>query len=172
MTLLRGGAVAPSRRIRVLKIDTEGAEVPIVRGMTGLLRDRLIEHIVLEITPMHWPRFGIAARDAAAHAAFAAITDTYHYTAYLMYTQSVRQPPRRLIGSVFKRVDHHPLGVGPPDTDCPLGGGAFAPFWEIVDMKRFFTDYCLTFLEKVGHGGKCGNVWFASRESWYDVEKN
>ena len=47
------------------------------RRMTGLLRDRLIEHIVLEITPMHWPRFGIAARDAAAHAAFAAITDTY-----------------------------------------------------------------------------------------------
>ena len=86
MTLLRGGAVAPSRRIRVLKIDTEGAEVPIVRGMTGLLRDRLVEHIVLEITPMHWPRFGIAARDAAAHAAFATITDTYHYTAYLMYT--------------------------------------------------------------------------------------
>ena len=39
-------------------------------------------------------------------------------------------------------------------------------------MKRFFTDYCLAFLEKVGHGGKCGNVWFASRESWYDVEKN
>ena len=62
--------------------------------------------------------------------------------------------------------------AGPPDTDCPLGGGAFAPFWEILDMKRFFTDYCLTFLEKVGHGGKCGNVWFASRESWYDVEKN
>ena len=61
--------------------------MPIVRGMTGLLRDRLIEHVVLEITPMHWPRFGIAARDAAAHAAFAAITDTYGYTAYLMYTQ-------------------------------------------------------------------------------------
>ena len=43
---------------------------------------------------------------------------------------------------------------------------------EIIDMKRFFTDYCLTFLEKVGHGGACGNVWVASRESWYAVEKN
>ena len=81
----------------------------------------------------------------------------------------VRQPPPRLIGF---RVDHHPLGVGPPDTDW-LGGGAFAPFWEIIDMPRFFTDYCLTFLEKVGHGGECGNVWFASRRvgmTWRKTE--
>jgi len=53
--------VAPllgGRRVRLLKIDVEGAEMDVLLGMQEALRQRLFERIVVEITPRFLENFG------------------------------------------------------------------------------------------------------------------
>ena len=45
--------------ILLMKIDTEGFEADILIGMKRLLVNRQIKNIVVEITPLFWPEFGM-----------------------------------------------------------------------------------------------------------------
>jgi len=42
------------QRIRLVKIDTEGAEIPVLDDLTYLVRRRLVDHIVVEVLPRNW----------------------------------------------------------------------------------------------------------------------
>jgi len=58
-------------------------------------------------------------------------------------------------------LDHHPGMPGQQNTGC-----SDAPYYEILDMKRYIFEYCLDFAGTIKRpGGKsargfCGNVWF------------
>src|SRR5687768_16038679 len=46
------------RKVRLLKIDVEGAEMAVLLGMQASLRNRLFERIVVEVTPEFLEKFG------------------------------------------------------------------------------------------------------------------
>jgi FkbM family methyltransferase len=46
-------------QLKVVKVDTEGAEVQVVRSMRRLLQTKRIRHLVVEVTPLFWKRDGI-----------------------------------------------------------------------------------------------------------------
>ena len=149
--------------IRVLKMDTEGAEGRIVLGMHDTLAApcTLLNWIV-ELTPAHWYRFGQSMEDQAAVQAYIDVVEKYNYKAYLMYMPAERRPPSSL-HDFMKPLSAHPGMPGQADTGCEG-----APYYEILDMQRFFHDYCTTFLEGVIRHGKsskgyCGNIWFAKQ---------
>ncbi len=43
--------VSPSRIVRLVKIDVEGHEVEVLSGMLGSIDNRLIQHVVIEVSP-------------------------------------------------------------------------------------------------------------------------
>jgi FkbM family methyltransferase len=45
--------------LHVVKIDTEGYEVPVLRSMKKLLAAKKLHHIVVEVTPLFWARDGV-----------------------------------------------------------------------------------------------------------------
>ena len=146
--------------IRVLKMDTEGAEGRIVLGMQETLAApcTLLNWIV-ELTPAHWFRFGQEMEDENVIQAYVDVVEKHNYKAYLMYMPMERRPPPGLYDFI-KPLSAHPAMPGQTDTGCEG-----APYYEILDMRRFFVDYCLTFLAGVKRPGGsskgfCGNIWF------------
>ena len=45
--------------LHVIKVDTEGYEVPVLRSMKKLLAAKKLHHIVVEVTPLFWARDGV-----------------------------------------------------------------------------------------------------------------
>jgi FkbM family methyltransferase len=58
---------SPSSSIVMLKIDTEGLEQRILAGAMPLFEKKIIEHVVVEVTPGHgfWEKRGVVAADVA-----------------------------------------------------------------------------------------------------------
>ncbi len=52
--------------VRLIKIDTEGYELPVLRGLDGFLRDTLLKPIlIIEIAPAAYPRIGATLDELA-----------------------------------------------------------------------------------------------------------
>jgi FkbM family methyltransferase len=146
--------------IQVLKMDTEGAEGRIVLGMQETLASCRLRNWIVELTPGHWYRFGQSIDDAAAMQAYVDVVEKHNFKAYLMYMQAERRPPPSM-HDFIRPLDEHPGMPGQSGTGCEG-----APYYEILDMRRFLFDYCLTFADTVVRAGGatakgfCGNVWF------------
>jgi hypothetical protein len=60
--------VAPSRwhidgpDVVLWHIDTEGAEIQVLRSAAALFRERRIKRVIVEVTPRRWGKFGITPR--------------------------------------------------------------------------------------------------------------
>jgi FkbM family methyltransferase len=55
-----------SAEVFVLKIDTEGYELPVMKSISGLLAARRVRHILVEVTPVFWTRDGVPRADIYA----------------------------------------------------------------------------------------------------------
>jgi FkbM family methyltransferase len=67
----------PRERLRLLKVDTEGAEVPTLRDAAVLARAGRLDHLVVELLPRAWESHGDArAKGVAALEAMAAHAHT------------------------------------------------------------------------------------------------
>ncbi len=53
------------RFILLTKIDTEGYEYKVVSGMKNILKDGLIKHLIVEISPYLWTNYGFERRKVA-----------------------------------------------------------------------------------------------------------
>jgi FkbM family methyltransferase len=49
--------------VRLLKIDVEGYEGPVILGAESYLRERRIEHIVMEVRPPQYPALGLVLEE-------------------------------------------------------------------------------------------------------------
>ncbi|KAF8056736.1 hypothetical protein HT031_006234 [Scenedesmus sp. PABB004] len=67
-------AVFDGISIFMIKIDTEGFEVSVLKTAMGMLRSKRVRHLLIEVAPVTWQRDGIISR-AAAHETFAALLE-------------------------------------------------------------------------------------------------
>jgi len=164
--------VGQQQPVRLVKIDTEGAEVKVLRGMSALLASGRVETMVIEVTPGHWHRVGMEPTDPIGIQTMVDLTEKYGFDAYLMWTQPARMPPSFMHGSVVEKTERHPINihygagsVGVEDTGC-----TGTPFHKILDMRAFMTQYCIEYLKEVKCGnpggtcsGYCGNLLLVRR---------
>jgi len=54
-------------RIRLAKIDTEGAEYYVIESMLGVLEKRIIQELMIELSPMFWVANGVTDKSVVAH---------------------------------------------------------------------------------------------------------
>lgn len=146
-SLLKGGdVIANSRTVQLIKIDTEGAEVPIIQGAAKLLGSGLVKNLVIEVTPAHWNRFGLDIDSVSGREAFHELQEKYGYQAYLIWIPDFRAPPARMYSGadpIFEDVLQHPLTPSVTGSGCEGRGHTSAPFLKILSMRKFMKEYCL-----------------------------
>ena len=152
--------------ISAMKIDVEGAEIQIIKGMQKLLKSGYIKNMIVELTPSHWFRFGLKAfADDGINEMNKMITE-YGYDAYLLHLPKFRYPPNSM-KEFIQPINYHPLNkIHDKDITITSHSGCGAIFYKILDMNKFMNDYCKIHLAKLQCGkekctGRCGNIWFA-----------
>lgn len=150
--------------VRLLKIDTEGAEFRILQGMRHELQSGRIKNMIIEVTPAHWFRFGNARmNDTDGVNIFVDLVEKYGYHAYVLYLPPNRRPPPEF-STFVEQLTSHPILTDVADTGCD-----HAPFYVVKNMRKFMTTYCIDHLANVKRGGLagessssgfCGNLWF------------
>lgn len=156
-SLVSRNPIVLSKPVQVMKIDTEGVEARILMGMRQALGSGKIKHMIIEVTPAHWDRFGLSMTDERSIQIFQDVVTTYGYTAYVMYLQKERWPPVSM-ADIAVPVKQSPVISSQRDTGCEG-----CPFFLIKDMRRFLKDYCVTHLAKIKKAGSCGNLLFVKK---------
>lgn len=154
--------------ISAMKIDVEGAEVQIIKGMNKLLSSNKVKNIIVELTPSHWFRFGLDAFATEGINEINKLTTIYGYDAYLLHLPSFRYPPTTMKEFIIP-INYHPLNkIHNKEITSVQHSGCGATFYKILDMKRFMIDYCKIHLANLKCGkekckGRCGNIWFTKQ---------
>ena len=133
--------------IFAIKMDTEGAEIKILRGMQRLLATRKVANLVVEILPPNWVHYGVSLAEGAH---VLRTLSTLGFKAYLMWDHRHDREGLPLAGTGPDLApDAHPAGAR-----CK---GSSATLRPIVDWDALVS-------ERVEHRAG-GNIWFTRQFS-------
>jgi len=152
--------------VPLLKIDTEGAEVLVLRGAMKILSLGIVKNVIVELTPGHWFRFGLDVNSSAGIDVISSLTETLSFEAFVLFIPVARRPPVRL-AHIVHPVHSHPMLPKVSNLGCNDESGKAAVMWKVLDMRAFIVEYCLNHLATVSGGvnmGFCGNIWFHLKE--------
>ena len=126
-----------------VKIDAEGSELQVLRGLRRGLQARRVTDLVVEITPGLWGAGPgvLSAGEQLLHW----IVDSCGYTALVLYNTL---DWGSVAGAHFERCAHPPLG---------LGGR--------VLRVRTGISHWHAFIEALAREGRLQDVWFTAREA-------
>jgi len=132
-----------SKPIQLVKIDTEGAEIGVLKGLMGIIRKQLIDNFVIEIMVGAWPGYGFPIKEAS---------ELFKEIASLGYEIRLLMEPHFPYSDeilAFPKLDNLANGLNSPDPVYPVPMSK----WDMVveDRRAKF----------VGHGS---NLWLTRRE--------
>ena len=127
--------------IFAVKMDTEGAEVMILRGMRKLLKR--IDNLQVELGPMYWKNYGVTPADGVA--LLKQLTNSFGYDAYLMWHVRHDREGRPLSGTGPDLA----AGAHPAGAQCT---GSSATLRPVLDWQALVT-CCM-------EQNSGANIWF------------